>query len=56
MGPLPEPEAPEIFIVPSNFVELQNQDFSLKPLYAKCVTEAPTVDERGEEVFVKKGE
>lgn len=56
MGPLPEPEAPELFIVPSNCVELQNQDFPLKPLYAKCVTEAPTVDERGKEVFVKKGE
>ncbi|KAL3977676.1 G protein-coupled receptor [Sarotherodon galilaeus] len=53
---LPEPEIDELLVVPSNIVQLQREDPSLAPLFAKSTQESAQITDRVREVFIVKNE
>uniref|UniRef100_A0A3Q3BI90 Gypsy retrotransposon integrase-like protein 1 n=1 Tax=Kryptolebias marmoratus TaxID=37003 RepID=A0A3Q3BI90_KRYMA len=53
---LSEPEIDELLVIPSNIVQLQRQDPSLVPLFAKCSQESTQITEGVREVFIVKNE
>uniref|UniRef100_A0A3Q1F2Z4 Gypsy retrotransposon integrase-like protein 1 n=2 Tax=Acanthochromis polyacanthus TaxID=80966 RepID=A0A3Q1F2Z4_9TELE len=49
---VPEPDGVDIMVVPSDIVQLQRQDPSLTPLFAKCVPSSMEVTEKVRELFL----